>query len=80
MTLPKPKIAWIPKSLVIEMEDLKKEEDIRGPHANAITLDKVARYCRVGREAKRLSTLNLGWKPTKLPKPRRKKKKWQLEI
>ena len=59
-------LAWIPPAVNVEIQDIKREENI---NSNVGALNKLVNYARVGREVGRLSKLNPGvWKnKIKLP-------------
>lgn len=46
---------WCPASVIDELDDIKREEDIK---SDAQAFTKMVKYTRVGREARRLVTLD----------------------
>ena len=76
----KGKIVYVPPIIMDELEDIKREDGIPvSPVGNSIAFRKMAEYTRVGREAKRIITLNFGkakpLPPVKSYYPERKQKK-----
>lgn len=75
----KGRICWVPPAVVIELDDIKREDAI-GTQADAFK--ELTKYARVGREAKR--AMKLDWrKAEKLPSiadlyPEEKKKRKRI--
>lgn len=46
---------WIPAVVLDEIEDIRREDDI---HSHAEAMRKMVKYTRVGRETKRIMTLD----------------------
>ena len=67
------KIKYIPKITIIELEDIKREDNIK---SDAEAWREFTRYTRVGREAKRFVNFGYNWKKkANLPKVDKPKKK-----
>jgi len=56
------RVMWMPKIVIEELEDLKKEEQVA---RNQDAFRLMVKYTRVGREFNRIKHLNFKWKPTK---------------
>lgn len=51
----RPRMMWIPGNVIAEIEDIKRENNIK---SNSEALRSMVKYTQVGREAERLYTFN----------------------
>ena len=76
----KGRIVYVPPIIMDEIKDIKREDGIPNcRNENSVAFRKMAEYTRVGREAKRMITLNFGnsvkQKPISSYYPEKKTKK-----
>jgi len=55
MVVKKGKVVYIPPVVIDELEDIKREDEI---HTGSEAFKKMVKYARVGREVKRMATLD----------------------
>jgi len=61
----KGRLKYVPKIVLIELDDIKREDDI---FADAEAFRKIVKYARVGRELNRLKNVHYDWsKKARLP-------------
>lgn len=62
---PKGRTVWVPAAVVIEVEDIIREDNLVGSKADGFK--ELVKYCRVGREVNRLRRFDFS-KKVELPK------------
>jgi len=63
-------VGWMPKALIMESEDIMREE---GLTKRADAIQKIVQYAQVTRELKRFTNFNTDWSKKRPPKKYTKK-------
>lgn len=71
------RVKYVPAVVLIELEDLKVENNIK---EDSVALRELAKYARAGREMERIMKFRFGRLPTQYPSEEKRKKKKNLLV